>query len=119
MSVNYYLVFNECSDCKRSDRLHIGQSAAGWQFCFRAYPNIYDSHGKDLVNALEADRLQTYLAWKSILKKHRIVNEYGEVVSYEDFISKVEASQGGQSYPASDTDYLDMEGYSMCSVEFS
>ena len=41
MGMNFYLCFNACPHCGRSDdRLHIGKSSFGWCFALHVYPEL-------------------------------------------------------------------------------
>lgn len=85
MSTNYYLVKNRPSvDCG----LHIGQSSAGWRFLFHK-PSIWDV-GRPL---------NTFEQWRDYLKEvtdagtHVIINEYDEIVSYDELMELIENNQ--------------------------
>lgn len=86
MGTNYYLVKNRPS----IDRgLHIGKSSAGWRFLFHK-PSIWDIDKP----------LNTFEQWRDYLKEttvdkktHVIMNEYDEIVSYEEFIKLVKEEQ--------------------------
>lgn len=64
MGTNYYV-----TSPWRMGQLHLGKSSAGW--CFSLHVSV------DIPN-LEA--------WKPILLKNTIKNEYGELVSYSDMM---------------------------------
>ena len=76
MGTNYYVEKNRCDCCKRSDReYHIGKSSWGWAFSFQGY---------------RWNKLTSWKQWKEFLKDQSIVDEYGELVSYEEFVNMVE-----------------------------
>jgi hypothetical protein len=124
MGTNYYVIKDKCECCKRSTReYHIGKSSSGWAFSFQGYP---------------WNKLTSWKAWKSFLADQAIEDEYGEPVSYFDFVSMVESykapgfcNENGRTNlqhndegrkkgwfdPAIDWD--DEDGYSFTKREFS
>lgn len=78
MGTNYYLVHkdNFCEHCHRFDeeRLHIGKSSAGW--CFSLHVN-------DEITSLDD--------WKKKFSEAEqiIVNEYGDILSVEEMLTKI------------------------------
>jgi hypothetical protein len=40
MSTNIYYRINICEPCGRYDAVHVGKTAGGWSFLFRAYPHV-------------------------------------------------------------------------------
>lgn len=71
MGTNYYAHLDVCSHCQRaSEVIHIGKQSSGWAFNF---------HGTDSIRSWED--------WKIDLRKPttKILDEYGQVISYEDF----------------------------------
>ena len=85
MSTNYYLVKNRPSV---SEPLHIGLSSAGWRFLFYK-PSLWEI----------GVPINTYEQWRDYLKEstesgeYVIMNEYDELVSYDDFIKLVQSKQ--------------------------
>ena len=78
MGTNYYWhpKSNPCPTCGHdpAEPIHIGKSSAGWEFSF---------HG--------TDQQRSWKDWQKELNKDgRIVNEYGDVYSLEDFRKVVE-----------------------------
>jgi hypothetical protein len=77
MGTNYYLTNKKCVTCgNKKGESHIGKSSCGWQFHFRAYRR----HG--------------IVSWKDWLEefkneKKEIYDEYGELISIDDFIAHV------------------------------
>lgn len=118
MGTNYYTVSNHCHHCKQYKREeHIGKASYGWAFSFQGYSWL---------------NLYTWKHWKEYLKDKTIMDEYGDVISYEDFIEIVEVHkrpsdklkqhnvEGKKSMyfdPAYDWD--DADGYAFTSREFS
>ena len=124
MGTNYYVIKDKCECCKRSTReYHIGKSSFGWAFSFQGYP---------------WNKLTSWKAWKEFLKDQTIEDEYGDPVSYEDFVKMVEsykapgfrsetgrvnlqhndeAKKAGWFNPS--TDWDDEDGYSFTTREFS
>lgn len=81
MGTNYYYEGSiPCVTCKRYDdsnsvRLHIGKSSSGWVFLLHIIP---DSGIRSLKD------------WQAIWRQGgRIVDEYGNVVSVENMVSKI------------------------------
>jgi hypothetical protein len=76
MGTNYYVAKNKCDCCKRYDtEYHIGKSSWGWSFTFQGY---------------KWDNLTSWKLWKEYLKDKMIVDEYGEFMSYDDFVNMIE-----------------------------
>jgi hypothetical protein len=77
MGTNYYVVKNKCECCGRLDHeYHIGKSSHGWAFTFQGYIWV---------------KLTSWQAWKKFLETQEIVDEYGDVVPYDEFVNMVEA----------------------------
>lgn len=77
MGTNYYLQHGVCECCKKPAReRHIGKSSGGWCFSLHVYP-------EDNINTLDD--------WKKLLaeKDAKIINEYGDLISYEDMIDEI------------------------------
>ena len=124
MGTNYYVIKDKCECCKRSTReYHIGKSSGGWAFSFQGYP---------------WNKLTSWKAWKEFLKDQPIEDEYGDSVSYADFVKMVEeykspgfCNENGrvnlqhndesrkQGWFNSETDWDDEDGYSFTTREFS
>ena len=110
MGTNYYLVKNKPSI---DSGLHIGKSSLGWRFLFHR-PAIWDV---DVP-------LNTFEQWRDYLKEatesgtHIILNEYDEIVSFDEFIKMV---QDKQNYYRPDMfEYCDnVNGYRFSDGEFS
>jgi hypothetical protein len=126
MGTNYYVAKNKCDCCKRVDHeYHIGKSSYGWAFSFQGY---------------KWNNLTSWKQWKEFLKNQQIIDEYGDDVSYEEFINMVETykapdfvredghvnlqhnNQGKidkQPWFNPEYDWDDEDGYSFTSREFS
>lgn len=124
MGTNYYVAKDKCECCKRYDTVyHIGKSSYGWAFSFRGY---------------KEGKLITWKAWKEFLKEQLIVDEYGDFIEYEKFVTMIETvkspgftredghvnllhnAQGKiERYYNEQYDWDDDIGYSFCSREFS
>ena len=105
MGTNYYHRTNTCPRCGRYDEQHIGKSSGGWSFSFQG-----------------TDSIRSYSDWLQILEGNgKIFTEYGEEVTLEDFKELVNYKSGGKNhaklYP--DDSWLDNEGHSFSSYEFS
>ncbi len=126
MGTNYYVAKNLCECCNRYDEeYHIGKSSFGWAFSFQGY---------------REERLVSWRAWKEFLKNKTIKDEYGDSMSYEDFVAMVETykspnfvHQNGRKnlqhneqgkidkrpWFNPEYDWDDEDGYAFCSREFS
>ena len=106
MSTNYYHREQPCEKCGRGEETHIGKSAIGWAFSFRAYPG-----------------LRTWTDWRRRLAAGgRIFDEYDREVDFGAFVRRVENSRGSQQHARlhpSPGDYLDPEGHSFSERWFS
>ena len=76
MGTNYYVATNHCECCDRYDEeFHIGKSSVGWAFSFRGYPTF---------------ELESWKQWKEFLKDKIIKDEYGDTITYQDFVDLIE-----------------------------
>lgn len=129
MSTNYYVAENRCDCCQRYDRIyHIGKSSSGWSFSFRGY------------RSFKGERLSSWQEWKEFLRECLIVDEYGNIVSFNDFCTLVETvkapnyinKNGHRNLQHNEegknkirpwfnpmTDWDDSDGYAFTSKEFS
>lgn len=110
MGTNYYLVKNRPSI---DSGLHIGKSSIGWRFLFQK-PSLWD-----------VDKpLNTFEQWRDYLKEctecgsHVIMNEYDNIVSYDEFIKMVEEKQK-ENKPDMFQYCENVNGYRFSSSEFS
>ena len=112
MGTNYYLHLDTCPTCKHAkERIHIGKSSWGWTFTFKAYLNEWDTL-----------RIGTAHDWRKRTKEGIIVDEYGKEESYDDFWKMVDDKSKAEhnhakEYP--DGNFLDAEGHSFSTYEFS
>lgn len=126
MGTNYYVAKDKCDCCGRYDEeYHIGKSSYGWAFTFQGYPH---------------DNLKSWADYKEFLKDKTIVNEYRDVIPYDEFVKFVELEKSPDFVNASGRknllhneqgrndvrpwfnsqyDWDDEEGYSFSSREFS
>lgn len=131
MGTNYYVAKNKCECCNRYDEeFHIGKSSGGWAFTFQGYK--YDG--------LVSWKLYKEFLWQAIYTRGKyIVDEYGEFIDYDDFVTMVETVKSPnyvneyngiknhlhndagrkQGYFNPEYDWDDEDGYSFCSREFS
>lgn len=140
MGTNYYIRYNICSCCNRSDEVHIGKSSMGWQFTFHSVDD-YDikMSSFDAKNMLAEDDshliIKNFQDWRKFIEKYvieqgtaKIYNEYGEEESAQEFFSLVESKRDGKNHAEyinndytymDHGDYVDEEGYSFSPGEFS
>lgn len=114
MGTNFYWhkEGERCPTCGRHDdeELHIGKSSVGWEFSFRGYPEL---------------GLTSWAAWKNKLQEDggKIVSEYGNALSLEEFRKKVEDRQHPSglrnSVHTDPTGWKDAFGYGFHEREFS
>ena len=131
MGTNYYVAKNKCDCCNRYDEeFHIGKSSGGWAFTFRGYK--YDG--------LVSWKLYKEYLWQAIYTHGKyIVDEYGEFIDYDDFVTMVETYKSPnyinphngiknhlhndaarkQGYFNPEYDWDDEDGYSFGTREFS
>lgn len=122
MSTNFYLPQtcpNPCAHCSVED-LHIGKRSVGWQFGFRAYPDIRSR--KD---------------WEArVAEVGTVTDEYGQEYTPERFWAEVDATRepwgpngvtpkshygmrGQDNIPLNDPDnFLDDQGWDFTDHEF-
>ena len=127
MGTNYYTPGDPtCDNPDHTSRLHIGKSSAGWKFGFHGIPDL---------------GLTSWQAWREFLADRPVIDEYGQMVSLEDFtriaerrrvgeterhlICRVEPTPediaigfGGRRPPAG-SDYHDSDGHDFNDGEFS
>jgi len=114
MGTNYYVVKNGPS-CQ--DPVHIGKASIGWMFSFQRQNEKW--HEPPIV-------WNTFNQVKDWLKKYTvdstdyvIIDEYDEIVSYDDFIEMVELKQERDRDNPDNFDYSDnVDGYRFTDGEF-
>lgn len=82
--MNYYLKSIACPLCQHcKETRHIGKDSSNWRFYFQGY-----------------DDIKSYRDWKEIFNsmKYQIVDEDGDVMSYDDFDDMVQQSKGFKSH---------------------
>jgi hypothetical protein len=86
MGTNYYAIKRKLS--LHNYPIHIGKSSAGWKFLFRGYL-INEDDQDDFVN------IKSIKDWKEFLdnKELVILDEYDNLVSYEEFFDMIEKKQ--------------------------
>ena len=120
MGTNYYHRTDICKCCNRYKEKHIGKSSMGWQFSFQGYNEDYPE-------------IYSFKDWKrELLSEGEIFDEYGNHISLDDFIRKVESKKIEENnhydyckkyskergYDMGN-DWKDEEGYSFTFAEFS
>lgn len=82
MGMNYYLRTVPCECCGHSPvKKHIGKASSGWEFYFEGYLDESIVSYSDWINEM-AD------------EKNEIINEQGEVMSFEAFNQMVHSRKG-------------------------
>lgn len=100
MSTNFYI-----GDAVRLEQRHLGQRAGGWQFMFRAYPDIGITDTPSWLRQLGD------AAW--------IRDEYGRRYDIDGFLEAVEACADGKKRGLYGRDWYDALGNCFCEGEFS
>lgn len=124
MGTNYYVAKNLCECCNRYDtEYHIGKSSHGWAFTFQGY---------------KWNKLDSWKQWKEFLKNEIIMDEYGERIDYNWLVQMIETYKSpnhinehsnkrnlshydecvASNYNI-EYDWIDSDGYSFTSREFS
>lgn len=88
MGTNYYAVrFRPTTD----EPIHIGKSSAGWRFCFHTQNKQWNDPPV-VWNTFEQvrDWLKKYTVENNY---YVIINEYDEIIRYNDFIDMVQEKQ--------------------------
>lgn len=116
MGTNYYLVKNGPTVNKP---IHIGKSSMGWLFCFQSQKDTW--HEPPIV-------WNTYNQVKDTLKRLTvdstdfvIMNEYDEVVSFDDFfglVDKKQADKRNLENPDNFTYSRNVDGYRFSDGDF-
>lgn len=117
MGTNYYLVKNGPTVC---EPVHIGKSSAGWLFSFQSQNRKWDEP-KVVWN--------TYNQVKDTLKRltvdstdYAIINEYDEVISYDDFVAMVDEKQNDEHNRSNPDNFnyhtKNVDGYRFSDEEF-
>jgi len=90
----------------RREIRHLGQRAGGWQFLFRAYPDI---------------GIRDIWSWlRQLDNAEWIKDEYGREYDVDDFLETVEACEDGQPRDLYGRNYWrDAEGHVFSKAEFS
>lgn len=83
---NLYIEKNKCDCCNRSDKLHIGKSSYWREFTFRGHNRLEEER----ENHLNMSSIRSYNDLKKAIEKCKIIDEYGEYESKEDFMDQVE-----------------------------
>lgn len=92
-------------DRARKEIRHLGQRAGGWQFQFRAWPEL------GIMNTQTWLRQLDHAEW--------IKDEYGREYSVDDFLEAVEACADGMPRGLYGNDWFDAEGNAFSAAEFS
>jgi len=100
MSTNF-----EMYDRRLREIRHLGQRAVGWQFQFRAWPEIGITETQAWLRQLDDAE------W--------IKDEYGRNYTVDEFLEAVEACANGQQRGLYGRDWRDADGNTFCGAEFS
>ena len=103
MGTNYYAYTNEFGtvECncgfshRMREKLHIGKNSYGWYFILQVIPE---------KGLFELDD------WKPLLKKARIVDEYGSEVFYDEMIEIIRKKNGRGKEPTEEEKKRIMDG---------
>jgi hypothetical protein len=124
MGTNFYVRYNVCECCDRSDELHVGKSSSG----LRAYRQPMWS----LENVTPIGEIYSWQDWKRFFAEvpHETWDEYGRQITDSEVIDWFEglsAERRRRQYDAVQeipsglraSYWLDSEGFTMCSEDFS
>ncbi|WP_405479859.1 hypothetical protein [Streptomyces anulatus] len=112
MSTNYYAFGPFPGGDPDGEGLHIGQTAAGWRFLFRAHNSL---------------GITTLPDWEHFLRATDVAirNEYGRDASVDEMVEMMEETTDREGFPLrprfrSDDDhrYVTSGGHSFCRREF-
>jgi len=112
MGTNYYAVMNRPTV---TEPIHIGKSSFGWRFCFQQQNDKYNDPPV-IWNTYEQVRewLHKYTVDSN---QYVIMNEYDEIISFDDFIKLVEEKQ--QNYNPDNFKYSrNVNGYRFTDEDF-
>jgi len=125
MGTNYYVHYNICECCDRFDELHIGKSSSGLQ----AYPKDPWAPSEPVTPIGE---ILSWQDWRRFFAEvpHETWDEYGRRISDDEVIDWFEMLSPAarrrqfdavQPYPdgVRVAYWLDPDGFTMCSQEFS
>lgn len=88
MGTNYYAVRNRPTT---DEPIHIGKSSFGWRFLFQAQN---DNYREPPVVWKNYEEVKDWLYKHTVVDKDFVImNEYDEVVSFNEFFELVEAKQ--------------------------
>jgi hypothetical protein len=107
MGTNYYVRPEyDRPDLEREEEgIHLGKSAAGWVFTFRAYPHA-------------SPPVMDFGAWTGLLELGTVYDEYRRPVDQGELLDLIADSQTGRKDP-DDIAFLDDEGFRFIAQEFS
>ena len=114
MGTNYYAVKNRPS---LSAPIHIGKSSAGWRFLFQTQDDKWNDPPVAWSNYEE---VREWL-YKHVVedKTYVILDEYDEVVSFDEFFRMVEEKQGEDDPDNFAYGVCNVNGYRFDEHEFS
>lgn len=132
MSTNYYFNPNEASPLHCYGQLHIGKSSAGWSFSFQGYDfgggkirAEVGNSGLGIQVAAPPCVIKSVTDWSKVLLDGTIEDEYGCALSFEQLAEVVIGKRPSGKllnhaleYPSERT-WVDAEGYSFSSYDFS
>lgn len=113
MSTNYYIRTEQTP--ADAEGIHLGKSAAGWPFMFRAYVDPGERNPLGITW-----HVADYASWLRLLDLGEIVNEYGRTVRREELLGEIGLTHHLRAYhpPASRGDWDDDGGHRFTPCEF-
>lgn len=113
MSTNYYV---RTSNTKAGDEgIHLGKTAAGWPFLFRAYPDDNDRPAEVTWDVTD------YVTWAGLLDLGQIVSEAGTLVDKDDLVALMDEYRhlnGRRGHRPQGRQFVDKTGNLFTPVEF-
>ena len=115
MGTNYYVVPNRPSI---AEPVHIGKSSAGWMFLFQ---DADEQWREPAIIWHSYDEVKDWLYKYTVnLKSYVIMNEYDEIITFDDFVALVECKQEQcKDNPDNFTYCHNVNGYRFEEREFS
>ena len=116
MGTNYYAVRNRLTT---AEPIHIGKSSIGWLFLFQTQN---DKWNEPPVIWNTYEQVQEWLYKNTVENDHYvIIDEYDEVISYDDFIGLVESKQADEHCLSNEDNFVyskNVNGYRFSDEEF-
>ena len=112
MGTNYYVVRTRPTT---DEPIHIGKASIGWKFNFQTHN---DTWGNPPVIWNTYDQVYEWLYQNTVQSNNYvIIDEYDEIISFDDFVALVEEKQK-EDNPGNFDYSRNVNGYRFCDGEF-